>query len=84
MPFRILSLGYLIAATFRIPAGNVIASLRKVKVNFYNSIVSGSANVVLDIILIKRYGSNGAAIATVLIFIISSIISNIYLRKYLK
>jgi Na+-driven multidrug efflux pump len=55
-----------------------------VKVNFYNSIVSGSANVVLDIILIKRYGSNGAAIATVLIFIISSIISNIYLRKYLK
>lgn len=84
IPFRILSLGYLIAATFRIPAGNVIASLRKVKVNFYNSIVSGSANVVLDIILIKRYGSNGAAIATVLIFIISSIISNIYLRKYLK
>lgn len=84
IPFRILSLGYLIAATFRIPAGNVIASLRKVKVNFYNSIVSGSTNVVLDIILIKRYGSNGAAIATVLIFIISSIISNIYLRKYLK
>ncbi len=83
IPFRILSLGYLIAATFRIPAGNIIASLRKVKVNFYNSIVSGSANVVLDIILIKRYGSIGAAIATVLIFIISSIISNIYLRKYL-
>ncbi len=84
IPFRILSLGYLIAATFRIPAGNIIASLRKVKVNFYNSIVSGSANVVLDIILIKRYGSVGAAIATVSIFIISSIISNIYLRKYLK
>ena len=84
IPFRILSFGYLIAGTFRIPAGNVIASLRKVKVNFYNSIVSGSANVVLDIILIKRYGSIGAAITTVSIFIVSSIISNIYLRKYLK
>jgi O-antigen/teichoic acid export membrane protein len=84
IPFRILSLGYLIAGTFRIPAGNIIASLRKVKINFYNSIVSGSANVVLDIILIKMYGSTGAAVATVLIFLISSIISNVYLRRYLK
>ncbi len=83
VPFRILSLGYLIAATFRIPSGNVIASLGEVKINFYNSIISGGANIVLDIILIKFYGSIGAALATVLIFIVSSIISNTYLRKYL-
>jgi len=83
VPFRILSLGYLVAATFRIPSGNVIASLGKIKINFYNSIISGGANIVLDIILIKFYGSIGAALATVLIFIISSIISSIYLRKYL-
>jgi O-antigen/teichoic acid export membrane protein len=84
LPFRILSFGYLIAGTFRIPAGNIIASLKKVKVNFYNSIISGGANIVLDIILIKNYGSVGAAVATVVVFVISSFVSNIYLRKYLK
>lgn len=84
LPFRILSFGYLIAGTFRIPSGNVIASLKKVKVNFYNSIISGVANIVLDIILIKNYGSVGAAVATVVVFVISSFVSNIYLRKYLK
>lgn len=84
LPFRILSFGYLIAGTFRIPAGNIIASLKKVKVNFYNSIISGGANIVLDIILIKNYGPVGAAVATVVVFVISSFVSNIYLRKYLK
>ena len=84
IPFRILSFGYLIAGTFRIPSGNVIASLGKVQVNFYNAVISGGANIVLDIILIKYYGSVGAAIATVLVFIISSIVSVWYLRKYLK
>jgi Na+-driven multidrug efflux pump len=46
--------------------------------------VSGIVNIILDIILIKYYGSVGAAIATTLVFIISSLITNIYLRKYLK
>ena len=41
LPFRILSFGYLIAGTFRIPGGNIIANLKKVKANFYNSIISG-------------------------------------------
>lgn len=84
VPFRILSLGYFITGSFRIPAGNVIASLRKVKVNFYISVISGISNIILDIVLIKYYGSVGAALATVFIFIISSVIGNIYLYKYLK
>lgn len=84
IPFRILSFGYLIAGTFRIPSGNVIASLGKVQVNFYNAVISGVANIVLDIVLIKYYGSVGAAIATVLVFVISSVVSVWYLRKYLK
>lgn len=82
--FRILMLGYLIAGTFRITAGNVLLSIKKVKVNFYNSMISGIANILLDIILIKKYGAIGASVATVLVFIISSLISNIYIIKYLK
>jgi O-antigen/teichoic acid export membrane protein len=84
IPFRILSFGYLITATFRIPAGNVIASMKKVKANFYIAMISGSTNIILDIILIKYYGSVGAAVATTSVFVFSSIITNIYLRKYLK
>ena len=83
-PFRLLSFGYLIAGTFSIPSGNVIASLKKVKVNFYISVISGGVNIVSDIILIKYFGSIGAAVSTVLIFILSSIISNVYLFKYLR
>jgi len=82
--FRILSLGYFFAGSFRIPAGNVLASIRKVKINLYNSIASGILNILLDIVLIIKYGSVGAAIATTSIFLVSSIISNGYLLSYLK
>jgi O-antigen/teichoic acid export membrane protein len=82
--FRVLSFGYFIAGTFRIPAGNVLASIRMIKINLINSIISGSLNVILDIFLIKNYGAIGAAYATVSIFIISSLISNGFLYFYLK
>ncbi|GAA0178672.1 oligosaccharide flippase family protein [Clostridium sediminicola] len=84
VPFRILMFGYIIAGSFRAPAGNILASIKKVKVNFYNAIITGIANVILDIALIYRYGSNGAAIATVLVFFITSVISNGYLYRYLN
>jgi O-antigen/teichoic acid export membrane protein len=84
VPFRILMFGYIVAGSFRAPAGNILAAIKKVKVNFYNAIITGVANIILDIILIYKYGSNGAAVATVLVFIITSVISNVYLFRYLK
>ncbi len=84
VPFRILSFGFLIAGTFRIPAGNILASLKKIKVNFYGTLLSGVLNIVLDILFIRDFGSTGAAVATVIIFIFSSMISNIALKVYLK
>lgn len=83
-PFRILIIGYFFAGSFRIPAGNILASIKKVNVNLYNSVICGAFNIVLDIFLIKKWGANGAAIATVSIFIFSSIISNIYIFNYIK
>lgn len=76
VPFRILSLGYFIAGTFRIPAGNILASIRLIHINFFNSIICGILNIILDILLIPIYGTIGAALTTVSIFVISSIISN--------
>lgn len=83
IPFRILSLSYSISATLRIPAGNILSMIRKVKVNLWISIISGISNIILDIVLISIWGAKGAAIATLLVVIISSIISVSYLSIYL-
>lgn len=83
IPFRILSLSYVISATLRIPAGNILSMIRKVKVNLWISIISGISNIILDVLLISIWGSAGAAIATILVVIISSIIAVSYLSTYL-
>lgn len=82
--FRILWVGYFIAGTFRVPSGNILFTIKKQKVNLFNSIFSGILNIVLDILLILKFGYDGAAAATVITFVISSIISNTYLYKYLN
>lgn len=81
---RILAINYFISGTFRIPCGNILGMLRKVNINLFISIISGICNILLDIILISYYGSIGAAIATVLVVLISSIISFTYLIFYLQ
>ncbi|WP_175612725.1 oligosaccharide flippase family protein [Fusobacterium mortiferum] len=82
--FIMLSIGYFIAGTFRIPFGNLLAAMGKIKCNFYTTLFSGILNIILDMILIKRYGSIGAATATISIFIFSSILGGYFLYKNLK
>ncbi|OCL25569.1 polysaccharide biosynthesis protein [Orenia metallireducens] len=84
LTFRILSFGYFITASFRIPSGNILLMLKKVKFGLYMSIIVGLLNIILDIILVKLMGSTGAALATVTIFLFSSIISTSYLLYLLK
>ncbi len=82
--FRILIIGYFISGTFRIPAGNILASMRKVKFGLYTSVFAGIINIVLDIFMIKQMGSIGAAISTVTIFLITSMLNVGYLFYCLK
>lgn len=84
VPFRILSFSYFVSASFRIPCGNILAMLRKVKVNLVVSIVSGISNIVLDMVLIQYMGSNGAAIATLSVVVISSGIAFPYLLHFIN
>ena len=77
--FRILALAYFVAGTFRIPIGNILATMRKLKFNFCNSLISGALNVFLDIWFVKKWGMEGAAIATLSIIVFSSIISMTYI-----
>lgn len=82
--FRILMAGYFISGTFRIPYGNILASLGDAKANLINAVFSGIANIILDIVLIKKYGSIGAAYATLFVFIISSIIHHIFIKRHIE
>lgn len=82
--FRVLMVGYFISGTFRIPYGNILASLGDARANLINAIFSGVANIILDIVFIKRYGSIGAAYATLIVFIISSIIHHIFIKRYIN
>lgn len=82
--FRILIIGYFIVGTFRIPAGNTLASMRKVKINLYMSLFAGIFNIIFDIIMIRRYGSTGAAISTLSVFVLTSVIYSVYLQTQLQ
>lgn len=84
LPFRILSVGYFFAGTFRISAGNILGAIRKVRANLYNAIVSGMLNIVLDVLFILWWGSVGAAISTTCIYIVSGSIANWCIYSYLK
>ncbi len=84
VPFRILSLGYFIAGTFRIPAGNILASIKLIRINLINSTLCGTLNILLDLLLIPIYGSTGAALTTISIFAVSSIISNYYIARVVR
>lgn len=82
--FNVLMVGYIVAGTFRVPYGNILASLGLIKANLINAVFSGIANIILDIILIMKFGSIGAAYATLIVFIISSIIHGVFIRKATK
>lgn len=82
--FVILMLGFFFYAGFQIPSQNVIYTQRKVRVNLVLTILSGLANCVLDIALILRYGSIGAAWATTAVHILSAALTFGYMRRYLR
>ena len=82
--FRILMISYFFSGTFRVLLGNILVMLRKVKINLYFGIIESVVNIILDVVLIKLWGSTGAAIATTSIIILSSILSGAYLFWHLS
>lgn len=82
--FRILSLNYFISGTFRIISGNLLVTLRKLRFNLYNGIICGILNIILDFLLIQLLGPMGAAIATVSVVVVSSVLSTLYLMYVLR
>lgn len=82
--FRILTLNFFIYGSVKLLFGNVIAAMKKSEVNLGIAVISGVLNIALNLCLIPRLGSHGAAIATVCVSLIAGSFSCgyvIYNRK---
>lgn len=82
--FRVLAINYFFSGTFRIISGNILVTQRKLNVNLIIAIISSAVNIVADYFFIQWWGAIGAAIATALVVLISSVISTVYLIYTLK
>lgn len=82
--FRLLSINYFFSGTFRIISSNLLVSQRKLLFNLVESIISSIINILADFLLIQRWGSIGAAYATIIVVLFSSIASTTYYIYTLK
>lgn len=84
IPFRILSVSFFFSATFRTVSGNLLVTQRKLNFNLIMGVLSSIINTVLNIIMIQKWESNGAAIATLITCMITGLISTAYLLVTFK
>lgn len=82
--FRLLIVNYCISGTLRVPAGNLLVTQRKLKFNLFVAILSGLVNIAADFLFISWWGAMGAALATVLVVIITSVMNVSYLMYTFK
>lgn len=77
--FVILCLSFAFSGTFRVIAGNLLATQRRVKYNLFVAVFSSAFNTAANVILVLRWGSIGASVATLLTAILTSIFNTVYL-----
>jgi O-antigen/teichoic acid export membrane protein len=77
--FRVLSSNYFLSGTFQVLAGNLLVTQRKLKYNLLVAIISGLVNIAANFLFIQWWGSMGAALATVCVVIIASVMNTCYL-----
>lgn len=81
--FRVLSMNYLVYCVSDI-MGNMIAAVRKVKVNLAIAVFSGLLNVCLNLTLIPRLGAIGAAVATLTVSVTVALLDFVYVFRYFR
>ena len=75
--FRVLSLNYLVYCVSDI-MGNMIAALKRVKINLLIAVFSGLLNVCLNMLLIPHLGGIGAAFATLTVSATVAVLDFLY------
>jgi len=84
LPFRILMLSFALGSTFRVLSGNILVTQRELKFNLIISVVSGVLSIVLNMVFIGLWHSTGAAIAQLIVVIVTGLCSTIYMFHILK
>ena len=77
--FRLLAINYFFSGTFRTLSGNLLVTQRKLRFNLFVAVVSSLINVIADYFFIQWWGSMGAALATVLVVLVSGLLSTSFL-----
>lgn len=81
LPLLVLLIGYTISAAY-VSLGGCLSSIGKVSIVFKLSAICAGLNILLNIGLIPRFGLLGAASATSISLIFTSLINFYYLRRY--
>jgi len=84
MPFRILSISYFFAGTFKIISGNLLVTQRKLKFNLIVAILSAVINIIGNIVLIQLFGVNGSAATTLIVVVFAGVLSTLYWHRVIK
>lgn len=64
--------------------GTVYTTVKKTKILFYSTAIAAGCNIVLNIILVKIFGTMGAAIATLVSYFVAFMIRRVDVKKYIK
>lgn len=80
---QILAIGFFVNNLMG-PNGAVLTAMGKTRFLMYTSLVAACINIILNSLLIPRYGINGAAIATVTSLILINVIKSIKLYSISK
>lgn len=72
---RILTVSFVILSVFRITSTNILLCLKRAGYTMFISIVTGAVNIGLDVLLTIKYGSIGAAYATLIVTGLAAILS---------
>ena len=78
VPFRILSASYFFSGTFSVITGSLLVTQRKLVFNTFVAVLSGILNIIADYVLVVLFEINGAAMATISVVIITSILNVSY------
>ncbi len=82
--FKILIFGIVSILLFRGLFGNLLSALGKASINFWIAIIAIVVNLVLNYLLIPKYGILGAAITSAILMWITSILSVVLFYYYYK
>jgi len=81
--FQILMASFFIGSTFRTIAGNLLVTQRKLLLNLLNGVICTIISILLNIILIPKFGSEGAALSQFVTIATSGILYTIWFIKVL-